>query len=366
MIAYDLSDTALAAARAGGCHVAASLAETGRDVAAVVTMLPAGRHVREVYEGTLFEVVVPGTLLIDCSTIDVAAARTVADGARARGLPFVDAPVSGGIVAARGATLTFMVGGQPEAFAKAEPILPAMGRAVIHAGAAGTGQASKICNNMILGATMIATCEAFLLAQKLGLDPSTFLPDLREGLRSELVDDELLPGAGRRSEDAGRQRPQGRLRRGADVEGSQAGGRRGTGGERVGADGQRRCQPLPGDGQRGRGGTRLLGDAPVPRRMPRGIDSGSIAVGLGHVADAPMNTVANHAEGGLPDPQFGSRRLPVIDALRRMHRGIDSGSIAVGLGHVADAPAGDETLNVGAGSLDAAESLGMPASGSGW
>ena len=174
VVAYDLSDTALAAARAGGCHVAASLAETGRDVTAVVTMLPAGRHVREVYEGTLFEVVAPGTLLIDCSTIDVAAARTVADGARARGLPFVDAPVSGGIVAARSATLTFMVGGQPEAFAKAEPILSTMGRAVIHAGAPGTGQASKICNNMILGATMIATCEAFLLAQKLGLDPSTF------------------------------------------------------------------------------------------------------------------------------------------------------------------------------------------------
>jgi 3-hydroxyisobutyrate dehydrogenase len=113
-------------------------------------------------------------LLLDCSTIDVATARKVEEAARAAGYEMVDAPVSGGIAAANGGTLTFMVGGSDAAFAKAEPILSAMGKAVIHAGASGAGQAAKICNNMILGATMIATCEAFALADKLGLDLQTF------------------------------------------------------------------------------------------------------------------------------------------------------------------------------------------------
>ena len=116
----------------------------------------------------------PSALLIDCSTIDVATARRVAEAARAKGFVAVDAPVSGGIAAANGGTLTFMVGGSAEAFGRAKDVLDAMGKAVIHAGGSGAGQAAKICNNMILGATMVATCEAFLLAEKLGLDLQTF------------------------------------------------------------------------------------------------------------------------------------------------------------------------------------------------
>ncbi len=111
-----------------------------------------------------------GTLLIDCSTIDVETARTVAAAAQERGLDMVDAPVSGGVTGAQGATLTFMVGGTDAAFARAQPILEAMGKTIVHAGGAGNGQAAKICNNMMLGASMIVVCEAFLLAEKLGLD----------------------------------------------------------------------------------------------------------------------------------------------------------------------------------------------------
>ncbi|MEA3058564.1 MAG: 3-hydroxyisobutyrate dehydrogenase, partial [Sphingomonadales bacterium] len=116
----------------------------------------------------------PGALLIDCSTIDVQSAREVGEAMKAKGFDFVDAPVSGGIAAAAGGTLTFMVGGSPEAFERARPILEPMAKAVIHAGGAGAGQAAKICNNMILGATMAATCEGFVLAQKLGLDAQVF------------------------------------------------------------------------------------------------------------------------------------------------------------------------------------------------
>ena len=113
-------------------------------------------------------------ILIDCSTIDVATAKAVEAEAAAAGFTMVDAPVSGGIAAADGGTLTFMVGGSDEGFARAKVLLDKMGKAVIHAGAAGAGQAAKICNNMLLGATMAATCEAFVLAEKLGLDAQTF------------------------------------------------------------------------------------------------------------------------------------------------------------------------------------------------
>lgn len=171
--AFDLSAVALKAAVAAGCHAVASAAEAA-DAEVIVTMLPAGKHVRQVYADALVETAKPGTLMIDCSTIDVASARAVADMATAKRLVAVDAPVSGGIAAAQGGTLTFMVGGTDDGFARARPILEAMGKAVIHAGASGAGQAAKICNNMLLGATMIATCEAFVLAQKLGLDPQTF------------------------------------------------------------------------------------------------------------------------------------------------------------------------------------------------
>jgi 3-hydroxyisobutyrate dehydrogenase len=172
--AFDLSAEALDAAKVNGCLVAASAAEAVADAEVVVTMLPAGKHVAQVYDETLLATAKPGTLLIDSSTIDVATARTVAEKAAAKGLLAVDAPVSGGIAAAAGGTLTFMVGGSAEAFERARPILEAMGKAVIHAGGSGAGQAAKICNNMILGATMAATTEAFNLAKDLGLDLQAF------------------------------------------------------------------------------------------------------------------------------------------------------------------------------------------------
>ncbi|MEM8826634.1 MAG: 3-hydroxyisobutyrate dehydrogenase [Pseudomonadota bacterium] len=172
--AFDLSEGALEKAEAAGCRRAVSAAAALDGVEAVVTMLPAGTHVAEVYEADVFATAPRDAVLIDCSTIDVATARKVAGEAAERGLAIVDAPVSGGIAAAAGGTLTFMVGGTEAAFQRAEPILSAMGKAVIHAGDAGAGQAAKICNNMLLGATMVATCETLALAQKLGLDPQTF------------------------------------------------------------------------------------------------------------------------------------------------------------------------------------------------
>jgi 3-hydroxyisobutyrate dehydrogenase len=137
-------------------------------------MLPNGAIVGQVIEDEVIGAAPAGALLIDCSTIDVATARRLAEVAGAAGHPIVDAPVSGGIAAAQAGTLTFMVGGTDAAFAAAQPILAAMGKAVIHAGDAGAGQAAKICNNMLLGATMVATCESFRLAERLGLDLQTY------------------------------------------------------------------------------------------------------------------------------------------------------------------------------------------------
>ena len=172
--AFDLSAEALERARLAGCLPAASAAEAIKGAEAIVTMLPAGRHVEAVYTGDIFENADPVAVLIDCSTIDVETARRVAEAAQVRGLTAVDAPVSGGIAAANAGTLTFMVGGTEQGFAKAEPFLAEMGKAVIHAGGGGAGQAAKVCNNMLLGAEMIATCEAFVLAGKLGLDLQKF------------------------------------------------------------------------------------------------------------------------------------------------------------------------------------------------
>lgn len=172
--AFDLSAEALARAHDAGCEAVASAADAATGADTIVTMLPAGAHVESVYEDAIFDAAALGTLLIDCSTIDVATARRVATAADARGLVAVDAPVSGGIAAANAGTLTFMVGGTDAGYARAEPILAVMGKAVIHAGASGAGQAAKICNNMLLGATMVATCEAFVLAGKLGLDAQKF------------------------------------------------------------------------------------------------------------------------------------------------------------------------------------------------
>lgn len=142
-------------------------AAEGADV--VVTMLPNGAILRAVAAEVL-PAMRPGAVLLDCSTVDVASARAVAAEAEAAGIGFLDAPVSGGVGGAEAGTLTFMVGGSEEAFATAAPLFEVMGRKAVHCGPAGNGQAAKICNNMILGVTMIATCEAFALADKLGLD----------------------------------------------------------------------------------------------------------------------------------------------------------------------------------------------------
>jgi 3-hydroxyisobutyrate dehydrogenase len=172
--AFDLSDAALTKAEERGCTRAADAAAAVRDAEAVISMLPAGRHVAEVFRTAVFGKAPTSAILIDCSTIDVDTARTVEAEAQRHDYVMVDAPVSGGIAAAEAGTLTFMVGGTADGFERARPFLEQMGKAVIHAGESGAGQAAKIVNNMLLGATMAATCEAFALAQKLGLDPQTF------------------------------------------------------------------------------------------------------------------------------------------------------------------------------------------------
>jgi 3-hydroxyisobutyrate dehydrogenase len=172
--AFDLSADALDRAKAAGCLPVDGAAAAVDGAEAVITMLPAGTHVEAVYTEAAIPNAAPGAILIDCSTIDVATARRVTEAATLKGLLAVDAPVSGGISAAAGGTLTFMVGGTEQSFERAEPFLQAMGKAVIHAGSSGAGQAAKICNNMLLGATMVATCEAFVLADKLGLNLQRF------------------------------------------------------------------------------------------------------------------------------------------------------------------------------------------------
>jgi 3-hydroxyisobutyrate dehydrogenase len=172
--AFDLVPEAVQHAAEGGCTPAASAAEAVRDADVVITMLPAARHVRAVFHDEVAPNAKPGALLIDCSTIDVQSAREIGEEMKAKGFDFVDAPVSGGIAAAAAGTLALMVGGTDEQFERAKPFLEPMAKAVIHAGELGAGQAAKICNNMILGATMAATVEGFTLAKKLGLDLQTF------------------------------------------------------------------------------------------------------------------------------------------------------------------------------------------------
>ncbi|MEO1038039.1 MAG: 3-hydroxyisobutyrate dehydrogenase [Pseudomonadota bacterium] len=174
--AFDLNAAAVSALAAKGAEAAEGLVQAVAGADAVVTMLPAGPHVRGVYEGEggVLAHVKPDAILIDCSTIDVDSARAVAQSAADRSIDFVEAPVSGGVAAADAGALTFMVGGSDAAFVKAEPILQIMGKAVIHAGGAGAGQAAKICNNMLLAIHMIGTCEAFNLADRLGLERQKF------------------------------------------------------------------------------------------------------------------------------------------------------------------------------------------------
>jgi len=164
VLGFDRADVQVEGVTMAASAVAAA---TGADV--VITMLPNGQILRAVANDVV-PAMQAGAALVDCSTVDVDSARAVAEQAAAAALLFVDAPVSGGIGGAAGGTLTFMAGGSADAFAKAEPLFDIMGQKAVHCGEAGAGQAAKICNNMILGVTMIATCEAFALADKLGLD----------------------------------------------------------------------------------------------------------------------------------------------------------------------------------------------------
>lgn len=196
--AFDLAEAALEAARTAGCTTCKSIPEAVEGAEAVVSMLPNGKIVADVYGGDVIGGAPTDAILIDCSTIDVATARDVAQKAGAAGYAMVDAPVSGGIAAAAAGTLAFMVGGEQAAFERAEPILSAMGKAVIRAGDAGAGQAAKICNNMLLGIHMIGTCEAFALARKLGLDAQTFydISSISSGQNWSMTSYCPLPGVG--------------------------------------------------------------------------------------------------------------------------------------------------------------------------
>ena len=171
--AFDVVEEKLHQAASAGAEASADAAEAVRDAEIVITMLPEGSHVRAVYtaEGGILSAASAGAQLIDCSTIDVDTARLVSRAAAEAGFDMLDAPVSGGVGGAEGATLTFMVGGSDAGFARAESALESMGKTIVHAGPAGAGQAAKICNNMILAVSMIAVSEAFALAHRLGLDP---------------------------------------------------------------------------------------------------------------------------------------------------------------------------------------------------
>jgi 3-hydroxyisobutyrate dehydrogenase len=172
VIGTDVNAQAVEQLVAAGGQSASDPGAAAAEADVIITMLPSGREVNEIYLGAdgVLAHAKPGSLLIDSSTIDVETTRNVAASAEAKGILMVDAPVSGGVGGAQGGTLTFMVGGSDEAFEMAKPVLEAMGKTIVHAGGPGNGQAAKICNNMVLGISMIAVSEAFLLAEKLGLD----------------------------------------------------------------------------------------------------------------------------------------------------------------------------------------------------
>lgn len=169
---FDLSDQALQTFAAAGGHVASDAAAAAKAGEVVVTMLPAGPQVRQVYSESILPAV-RNALLIDCSTIDVDTARDVAAMAAEGGMEMLDAPVSGGTGGAEAGTLTFMVGGSASSFAAAKPYLDVMGATIVHTGSVGTGQAAKICNNMILAISMIGVSEAFTMGERLGVDTQT-------------------------------------------------------------------------------------------------------------------------------------------------------------------------------------------------
>ena len=168
VLGFDLAEASKATAKADGVGIADSAAASVKGADVVITMLPAGKHVVSVWT-EIVPAIARGATIIDCSTIDVDSARTAHGFASKAGLLSVDAPVSGGVGGAKGATLTFMCGGDAKAFAAAKPVLEAMGKKIVHCGDPGAGQAAKICNNMILGISMIAVGEAFAMAEKLGL-----------------------------------------------------------------------------------------------------------------------------------------------------------------------------------------------------
>ncbi|MFT4027546.1 MAG: 3-hydroxyisobutyrate dehydrogenase [Novosphingobium sp.] len=196
--AFDLAAEALDKARGNGCAVYTAVREAVQGVDAVVSMLPNGAIVKSVYSADVIGQAPAGALFLDCSTIDVATAREVGEAAKAAGYEMVDAPVSGGIAAANGGTLTFMVGGSDAAFAKAQAVLEPMAKAVIHAGALGSGQVAKMCNNMLLAIHMIGTCEALALAEKNGLEMQKFyeISSKSTGYNWSLNDYTPAPGVG--------------------------------------------------------------------------------------------------------------------------------------------------------------------------
>ena len=225
----------------------------GADV--VVTMLPAGKHVLGVWNEVV-PAMAKGALIIDCSTIDVESARQAHALAAKHGVLSVDAPVSGGTGGAKGATLTFMCGGEESAFAAAKPVLEKMGKKIVHCGGAGAGQAAKICNNMILGISMIAVSEAFALGREARPLASGAVRCRLDLVGPVLVADDLLPGAGPGADLAGQQRLQAGLCLGADGEGSDAGAGRREGRGRRNAARPACAGDLPGlrQGGSGRGG----------------------------------------------------------------------------------------------------------------
>ncbi|API56255.1 3-hydroxyisobutyrate dehydrogenase (plasmid) [Rhizobium leguminosarum] len=168
VLGFDLAASVLKAAEGSGVKPASHASQAVKDAEIIITMLPQGRHVLTAWTDIL-QSAAQGTLVIDCSTIDVESSRKAHEMAKAASCLSLDAPVSGGTGGATAGTLTFMAGGSEEAFARAKPILEAMGKKIVHCGEAGAGQAAKICNNMILGISMVGVCEAFVLAEKLGL-----------------------------------------------------------------------------------------------------------------------------------------------------------------------------------------------------
>ena len=224
VLGFDLVPALREVSARDGVQIVASAKGAVDDADVVITMLPAGEHVLSVWND-----IVPharqGTLFIDCSTIDVASARQAHELAASRGIATLDAPVSGGVGGAKAATLTFMVGGTEHAFARGKPMLERMGKRIVHCGEAGNGQVAKICNNMILAASMIALGEAFVMGEKLGLSHQALFDVASASVGPMLGVDQLLPSARAGADVPGEQRLQARFRHRLDAEGSQAGAR---------------------------------------------------------------------------------------------------------------------------------------------